>query len=52
MIQCATCINGSEMYKVDDDMHIINEVTRNIQRWARIYECPSYFALFEGKHDR
>jgi hypothetical protein len=48
VIQCATCINHDLMYSgPPDTQENVNRVTAAIQKYARIYECPSYFAAHQ-----
>lgn len=52
-IQCATCINHDLMYQVDEpDSHVLNEVTRHIQKWARKLQCPAYFPAHQFSERR
>lgn len=51
-IQCATCINHDLMYQVDEsNYHVLNEVTHQIQKWARELKCSAYFPVHQYEGD-
>jgi hypothetical protein len=51
-IQCATCINHDLMYQVgESNYHVLNEVTHQIQKWARELKCSAYFPAHQYEGD-